>query len=64
MSELFDVVEVDIASRTVRMMTDAPKDERNAEAIERMAIMRRSTNGNFFATVPAGKYADGDTFTE
>lgn len=60
----FDVVEVDIESRKVRMMTDEPKSAANAEAIERMALMRRADGSNFFATVTAGKYADGDTYAE
>ena len=63
MPDLFDVIEVDIDSGKVRLMTDKPKDAKSAEAIERMAIMRRATEYNFFKTVPAGKYADGDTLT-
>lgn len=62
MTEQFEVLEVDIATRKVRMMTDGPTTEKNADAIERMAIMRRGTDDNFFVTVPAGKYADGDTY--
>lgn len=58
---MFDVFEVDIATRKVRAM-GTEKTERNAEAIERMAIMRRGNDSNFFVTVPAGLYADGDTF--
>lgn len=64
MSEgLFDVVEVDIETRKVLMMTHEPKSAHDAEAIKRMAIMRRATDKNFFATVPAGKYSDGDIYT-
>ncbi len=59
---MFDVIEVDIATRKVRMMGQETT-EANAEAIERMALMRRGTDENFFATVPAGKYQDGDTYT-
>lgn len=58
---MFDVIEVDIATRKVRMMGQ-DKDEENAEAIERMALMRRGTDDNFFTTVPAGLYQDGDTY--
>ena len=61
---MFDVIEVDIETRKVRIMTDKPKDAANAEAIERMALMRRGDGTNFFDTVPAGKYADGDTLTD
>lgn len=58
---MFDVIEVDIATRKITLMGEN-KNERNAEAIERMAIMRRTTDDNFFTTVPAGKYSDGDTY--
>lgn len=59
---MFDVIEVDIVTRKVRMMTDEPESERNAEAIKNMALMRRGDDTNFFTTVPAGKYADGDIY--
>lgn len=58
---MFDVIEVDIVTRKVRMM-GLDKDEKNAEAIERMALMRRGTDDNFFTTVPAGLYQDGDIY--
>ena len=60
---LYDVVEVSLDTRTVRLMTDTPKTARNADAIERIALMRRGNDSNFFATVPAGTYADGDAWT-
>ncbi len=56
---MYDVVEVDLNTGKIRLMSEN-KDESSAEAIERMATMRRSTDDNFFTTVPAGKYADGD----
>lgn len=58
---LYDVIEVDIESRTVLLMTDEPKDARNADAVMRMALMRRGNADNYFDIVPAGTYADGDT---
>jgi hypothetical protein len=60
---VFEVVEVDIDTKAVTMMTDRPKDEKNAEAVMKMAIMRRSSDFNFFAVVPAGKYQDGDVYS-
>ena len=60
---MFDVIEVNIATRKIRLMTDTPKNAANAEAIERMALMRRGDGSNFFDTVPTGQYADGDTLT-
>ena len=38
------------------------KSASNAEAIERMALMRRGNDDNFFITVPAGKFKDGDSY--
>lgn len=61
MSELFDVVAVDIKANTVRLMAES-KTAANAEAVERMAIMRRGVNTEFYASVPAGKYKEGDTW--
>ena len=62
MTELFDVLEVDIETRIVRLMTDCPKNSKNAEAIEMMALMRRGTDSNFFVTVKAGRFSDGDKY--
>jgi hypothetical protein len=61
MNDMFDVIEVDIKTRKIRMMTDEPKSADTAEEIERMALWRRGDGTNFFDTVPAGKYSDGDT---
>jgi hypothetical protein len=57
----FDVFEVDIDSGVMRVM-GKDKDARNAEAIERMAIMRRGNDDNFFVTCPAGKFSEGDKY--
>ena len=61
---MFDVIEVNPDTGKVRLMTDEPKKASTAEAIERMALMRRGDGTNFFDTVPTGKYADGDTYNE
>lgn len=59
----FDVIEVDTDTMKVRMMGES-LSARNAEAVERMALMRRGNDNNFFTTVEAGKYKDGDTYAQ
>ena len=61
MEKRFDVVEVTISTNTVMLMTNG-RGSSDAVAVQRMAIARRGNNGNFFAIVPAGVYADGDTW--
>lgn len=56
---MYDVVAVSIEHGTVRMM-DRNLDEQNAEAVIRMAVMRRGVEEEFFSKAPAGKYKDGD----
>ena len=57
--ELYDVVAVDRETSKVRFMAQG-KTERNAEAVLKMAVMRRGLDEEFFAEVPAGKYKEGD----
>lgn len=59
---LFDVVAVGIDSNVVRLL-DTGKTKENAEAIVKLAVMRRGVNEEFFAEVPAGKYRDGDQWS-
>ena len=61
MSELFDVVRVDLATKKVALMA-VNKSERNAEAIVDMAVIRRGVDGCFYITVPSGKYRNDDTY--
>ena len=61
MSELFDVVRVDLATKKVALMA-VNKSERNAEAIVDMAVIRRGVDDCFYTTVPNGKYHEGDTY--
>lgn len=56
---LFDVVAVNMDKSTVRLI-DRNKTRANAEAIEKMAVMRRGVEVEFFAVVPADDYKDGD----
>jgi hypothetical protein len=63
MSALFDVVAVDLESRTVRLMAEG-KTAVNAYAVETMAVMRRGVDAEFFASVPTGKYKEGDLWED
>jgi hypothetical protein len=63
MTQLFDVIEVNTETWKVTLMGER-KSERKAEAVERMAIMRRSADHNFFTTVETGTYLDGDTYKD
>jgi hypothetical protein len=55
----YDVVAVDIESGVVRIIAHA-KDEENAEAIVKMAVMRRGVDEEFFSAVPEATYQEGD----
>ena len=56
---LYDVVAVNLKTRKVRLIGEN-KSERNAEAIEMMAIFRLGADEEFYARTPAGTYKDGD----
>lgn len=60
-NQLFDVVAVNMKTNKVRIIA-AAKTERNAEAIENMAVQRRGVEEEFFNTVPNGKFKDGDDY--
>lgn len=55
----FDVVAVNLETGKVRFMAKN-KNENDAEAIVKIAVMRRGVDEEFFSAVPAGKYSDGD----
>jgi hypothetical protein len=59
---LYEVVEVDLDSNTVKMMSSKPETIREADAICSMATMRRGDSHNFHTVVAAGKYQTGDTY--
>ena len=61
MVTLFDVIEVRMDTNVVRVL-DQGKTEPNADAIVNMAVLRRGVEESFFATCPAGRYQDGDTY--
>jgi hypothetical protein len=56
-----DVIAVDIQSGTVRFMAQG-LDERNAEAVKGLAMMRRGVDAEFFVVVDANIYATGDAY--
>jgi len=56
---LFDVVAVNIETNRIRLIA-VSKEEGDADAIVEMAVMRRGVDEEFFSTVPASKYSDGD----
>lgn len=58
----FDVVGVNLISYKVRIMA-AGLDEENADAYvtrAAMAVMQRGVKEEFFSSVPAGMYLDGE----
>ena len=53
MNDLFDVIEI-ANPENVRVIAEG-KTERNADAIVKMAVIRRGVEAHFFMTVPAGQ---------
>ncbi len=51
MSNLYDVIAVHMETGAERLIASA-KTERNADAIECMAVMRRGVETEFYKTVP------------
>ena len=58
---MFDVIAVNKGTHKVRLIGEN-KTERNADAIEKMAVARLGCDEEFFTTAEAGKYEDGDTW--
>lgn len=56
MSELFDVIAVNIETGATRTIAER-KREANAEAIINMAVMRRGVLEEFFKAVPHGDHS-------
>lgn len=61
MTDLYDVVAVNLESYRVRLLAHS-KTLQNAEAIVNMAVIRRRVELEFFATVQASLYKEGDIF--
>ena len=60
---MFDVIAVNMETHKVRLIGEN-KTERNADAIEMMAVERLGCDEEFFTKVRAGKYKDGDEWNE
>lgn len=60
--QLYDVVAVDMDTNKVASLFGEKKTLPNAEAIVKMAVMRRGVDGQFYAEVPAGKFKVGDDY--
>ena len=58
--QLYDVVAVNLRSRTVRLLA-TEKTGDNATAIVAMAVGRRGVMQEFYSEVLSGRYEDGDT---
>ena len=55
----YDVVAVDLKTNLVTIMA-TDKEGPDAVAVERMAVMRRGVDKQFFSCTPRGLYRDGD----
>lgn len=55
----YDVLGVNLKTRIVRVM-GKDLNESDADAFERMAVLRRGVEEEFFVTVPHDFYANGD----
>lgn len=58
----YDVVAVNIETHTVQLMATG-KTLKSAKGVERMAIMRRGVDEEFFAVVLSGRYKEGDEWS-
>lgn len=56
---MYDVLAVNHGTGRISIMAEN-KTQRNAEAIENMAIMRRGLEEDFYVTVPTGTFKEGD----
>lgn len=55
----YDVVEVEIATRKVRVLATAKRWE-DADAIVNLSVVRRGVERHFYKAVVAGSHQDGD----
>lgn len=58
----YDVIAVNINTNKVRVIA-SDKTAKNAEAIIKMAVMRRGVDEEFFVEVPHGAYKDTDLYS-
>jgi len=58
--QLYDVVAVTIERQCTVRLINGGQTRENAEAVQKMAVMRRGCDEEFFSVVPAGMYSDGE----
>lgn len=62
-TKMYDVIAVDMTTHRVRLVAEN-KTEKNAMAIEHLALLRNGCDEEFFETVPTGKYKDGEEWSD
>lgn len=60
-NHLWDTLAVNIKTNKCRLFGER-KDKPNADAIMKMAIMRRGCDEEFYVVVPAGLFREGDEY--
>lgn len=60
---MYDVIAVNMGTHKVRLIGEN-KTERNADAIEMMAVARLGCDEEFFTKALAGRYKEGDEWDE
>ncbi len=60
-TKTFDTLAVNIETSTIRFFGQ-DKNLQSAEAIVKMAIMRRGLDEEFYVVVPHGMYKEGEKF--
>lgn len=60
---MYDVIAVNLTTHKIRLLGEN-KTEKNADAIEMMAVARLGCDDEFFTRAPAGKYKEGDEWDE
>lgn len=60
--KLYDVIEVGMKKPHPVRIIDRDKAMKDADAIVKMAVMRRGVEAHFFTTVEPGAYSDGEPY--
>lgn len=64
MTDLVDVIEVQIKAPHKIWVMESGLTEKDAEAYIKMAIMRRGVKDQFYKAAPVRQYRDGDTLPQ
>ena len=62
MRDLYDVIEISMEKPYKVTVLDTLKSAKNADAIMKMAVVRKGVVAHFFKRVPNGEYRDGDSY--